>query len=319
MEKKTAFYHQPLAFIYIRVSTAYQIQTDSNSFETQKRLCMDMCEKKNLPVAKIIEQVRSGRKDRKELVNVVKNELTKGDVIVVYSISRFARSQKQVHDLVDILMKKQCRLISVAENMDTIDDDKLLGIYAWVAEMESKQIAERVKVSLQSKKLRGEHLGNLPYGYQFQEGRGSPLVLNEEQQKILRMMRAWRAEGKSIYGITKRLNAQQVPTPKKTKINGWNELTVKNLIQRDDSKILTRGKRSWYEKQEQTEEPTDESPDEPTSETTPATGVREMNLEQKPAIALRTMLMKRRQELGLLEEEIRELSKQDMIEILQCV
>jgi DNA invertase Pin-like site-specific DNA recombinase len=282
---------------------------------------MEQCNKKNIPISKIIEQVRSGRKDRKELVNIVQNELTKGDVIVVYSISRFARSQKQVHNLVDVLMKKKCRLLTVAENMDTLEDDKFLGIYAWVAEMESKQIAERVSVSLQSKRLRGEHLGNVPYGYHFLEGKGSPLVKNEEEQRVIEMMRAWRKEGKSFYEITHKVNQMQIEPPKRRKDGwGWNDKTIKLIIERDDSKILLKVKRSWYRDQDQ---PTEEETVIETFERLPTPTVEreklpdtDSDLSQKPVIVIRSMLMKRRKEVGLTEEEIRALSKEDMIEIL---
>lgn len=358
MQPKPLFYHEPVAFIYIRVSTEYQVQTDSNSVETQKRLCMELCEKKNIPVSKIIEQVKSGRKDRAALVNVIKNDLTRGDVIVVYSISRFARSQKQVHDLVDCLRRKKCRLLTVAENMDTMEDDRFLGIYAWVAEMESKQIGERVKVSLQSKKLRGEHTGNIPYGYRFLNGKGSPLVENEEQMKVLAMMREWRQTGKSIYEITTRLNTQQIPPPKKTKTGGWNDRSVKLILERDENSILKRGKRSWYLEQETatrladgghtdgdeaevevesegelTAEPEEEVAEvEVESEEGEAAGedgedvqnadgnaAARVSLDQRSTIVLRTMLMKRRDELGLSLEEIKGLSRDDIVDILCTV
>ena len=347
MPPNPQFYHEPVAYIYLRVSTKYQTQADRNSFETQKRLCIELCEKHKIPVAKIIEQVKSGRKVRHELVNVINKELQKTDAIVVYSISRFARNQKQAHTLVDALTSKKCRLLTVTERMDTADDDKMLGIFAWVAEMESREIAERVRVSLQTKKLRGEHLGNVPYGYKFLEGKGSPIVKDDEQQKVIEQIRAWRAEGKSLYEITNRLNREQVPTPKRTKSGGWNGRSVKLILERDESKLLVKGKRSWYiekEKQEREENPEtfeeketvddtseeEESSDEDntTKETEPPTETSkelvppnviqspQIDLGKKPLIFLRALLTKRREEFGISEEEIRGLEKEDIIELL---
>jgi DNA invertase Pin-like site-specific DNA recombinase len=67
------------------------------------------------------------------------------------------------------------------------------------------------------------------------------------------------------------------------------------------------------------QEPTEPGPAEPGPAEPVAIENPESNLQTKSPIVLRTMLMKRRAELGLSEEEIRELSKQDMVEILSCI
>lgn len=241
------------AIIYIRMSTHYQVQTDSNSAEMQRTACLKICEDKKLQVKKIIEQVKSGRKYRKDLFDVIQYEMKAGDCIVVYSITRFARKQKHAHNLLDILSKKKCRLICCHENIDTADNSANVGLFAWLAEFESLQTGARVKLSIKSKKDRQEHVGAMPFGYQYSAGKGSPLEVNPAEMEVLQRMRKWHFEEKQSFTvIASLLNSSNVPmAKKKDRVGGWTNTTVKKLILRDDSQILLKGKRSWYLAQQQ--------------------------------------------------------------------
>lgn len=240
------------AIIYIRMSTEYQVQTDSNSSEMQRAACHRLCEGKGLHVKKIIEQVKSGRKYREDLFNVINHEMRAGDCIVVYSISRFARTQLHAHTLLDILKRKKCSLLSVTENMDTTKDDTTVGLYAWLAELESRQIGARVKTALEEKRRRGEHVGAIPFGFRPSEGKGSPLEENPSEMELLRRMRRMRNEDNMSYmKISRQLNSEGIPAPKTKDVCGWLEVTVRKLINRDDSTICTKAKRSWYEEKEE--------------------------------------------------------------------
>lgn len=328
--QRSLFHHEQVAIIYIRVSTEYQTQVDSNSIETQKRLCKDLCERKGIPVAKIIEQVKSGRKDRRELIDIIEKELKRGDAIVVWAVSRFARTQKTTHNLVDTLAKKGCRLLSYSENLDTSEDDKFLGLHAWIAEMESKQISERVKMSLTSKKMRGEHTGRVPFGYRFVDGKGSPLEPDPEKMALVERMREMHVKEKlSFHAIAQRLNAEGILSPKGQKFCGWLSKTVKQIVERDDSAIRVLGKRSWYmendpdqvQKNEVTEtitetsNPTTNTQNITKEETTPSDDIKS-KLPNKSVAVLRALVMKRKNEFGLTDNEIREMPAEDLALIL---
>lgn len=307
--------YSPKAYIYLRVSTDYQTQVDKNSFETQKRHCLDLCAKNKIEVGKIIQQVASGRKPRKELMDMINNDLNNGDFLVVYDISRLARSKEIVSSIAEILKTKNCRLLTVIEEIDTFKDDSSLIMHASIAEKESKKIAERVKSGIETKKLRGEHLGNLPYGYKFVDGKGSPLVKDDEQQKVIEMIRAWRAEGKSAYAITIQLNRRNIPTPKKSKTDAWNNKTVQLILERDDSKLLMKGKKSWYLKNQDDEETAvNEKGDDDIMK---QDNVLITKYEEKPLFFLRALVFKRRLEFMLTGEEILELEKEDLIRLLK--
>jgi DNA invertase Pin-like site-specific DNA recombinase len=339
-EKSKAVERKPIAIIYIRMSTNYQVQADSNSSEMQRSACQALCQSKGLQVKKIIEQVKSGRKYRKDLFDVIQHEMRAGDTIAIYSISRFARRQKHAHDLLDILTRKKCRLLSVTENVDTEDDGRIIGLFAWLAEMESLQTSDRVKASIKAKFERLEHFGAIPYGFRYSDGNGSPLEKDPHIYEIINMMRKWRFEDKLGFAeITRRLNTQNIPTPKKKHIGGWASSVVKTIIERNDDEILVKGKRSWYaakraaegkdaydpntdeehdeedqiriiinnEYNDDEEDDTEEEPREMKPPIEPTNEIAQLHA-LKPLTLLRGLVMKRKNEFGLTDDEIRELS-----------
>lgn len=331
---------RPTAIVYIRMSTGYQVQTDSNSAEMQRSVCMRVCEQNELQVSKVIEQVKSGKLYRKDLFDVITNEMRAGDSIVVYSITRFARKQLHAHLLIELLQKKKCRLISASENIDTSKDDSAVGLFAWLAEIESRQISSRVKSSIEAKKERLEHVGGMPYGYKYSAGKGSPLEVNrEEMDLVIRMRKMRKDDNLSFLKIARALNVERIPSPKKQIIGGWTEMTVKRLVERDESKVLTKGKRSWYLSQQDQSEPqktasssfgidevdlyeTDpesdgSEPERPDSDAPPplVSVAAAEHLSTKPVVVLKAMILKR-EEFGFTADDLKDLGKDDLIEIL---
>jgi hypothetical protein len=130
----------PKAVIYL---CTYKNQVDS--IEIQKELCNKLCGDKGIVVFKfIIIQNDDNLKHRTELYRVIDKELKRGDVVVIFSINEFSCSQEHVWEFVGKLRKKKCRLLTYSENIDTDKDDKMIGIHAWVAEIESRSICERM-------------------------------------------------------------------------------------------------------------------------------------------------------------------------------
>jgi hypothetical protein len=195
------------------------------------------------------------------------------------------------------------------------------------------------------------------------EGKGSPLEENPPEMDLLRRMRRMRNEDKMSYmKISRQLNSEGIPAPKIKDSCGWLEVTVRKLINRDDSTICTKAKRSWYEEKEErlretltAQEPELSSEDESETETlepwvtsepleeekTPTTspqlstlspeigtksfppsGIPEQiasqpgSLEGKSIVVLRAMLFKRKGEFGVEEEDIKNLSKEEILELL---
>ncbi|MCL2357752.1 MAG: recombinase family protein, partial [Defluviitaleaceae bacterium] len=82
-------------------------------------------------------------------------------VVVVESVSRFARNTRDLLELVARLAKKGVAFISLKEDIDTTTPtgNFMLTIFAAVAELEREHILERQAEGIAAAKAQGKHLG----------------------------------------------------------------------------------------------------------------------------------------------------------------
>jgi len=134
---------------YVRVSTEQQ------NLARQSDL-MDI-----LGVERVYEDKASGkdtaRPGLRELLAFVRD----GDEVHVESISRLARSTRDLLDIVDQLDKKGVVFVSKKEALDTRTPQGrfVLTIFGALATLERETILERQREGIASAKSRGKHLG----------------------------------------------------------------------------------------------------------------------------------------------------------------
>jgi len=87
-------------------------------------------------------------------------------------------------------------------NGDTPHEEMLRTIMDAVAQHERAELIKRTKAALQVKKARGEHLGNVPYGYQWRNGQTVP---HPEEQEVIARVRALAQAGMSAPKISQAL------------------------------------------------------------------------------------------------------------------
>jgi len=131
MQTRSQDDRSPGALIYIRTSAKYRVYTEDVSPGIQLEACKTLCERHRLRVKKVAEN---------DIFMIVQNDMYLGDCLVVYSISQLSRKQLHIHQLIDIINRKGCRLLSVAEKIDTNEEHFVLGIYAWLAEIEYRKL-----------------------------------------------------------------------------------------------------------------------------------------------------------------------------------
>lgn len=138
---------------YARVSTREQ------------NLTMQVIALENADCEKIYEEVVSGAKaDRPILENVIK-QLRPGDVLVIWKLDRLGRSLKNLVELVQRLMESNIGLCSLNDPVDTTSPQGRLifNIFASLAEFERDVIRERTQAGLSAARSRGR-LGGRPKG-----------------------------------------------------------------------------------------------------------------------------------------------------------
>ena len=152
----------------------------------------------------------------------------KGMALVCYSISRLARSTRDMLHISEQLDKKGADLVSLTEKIDTTTaaGRMVFKMLAVLADFERDQIGERTKMALAHKKAKGEVYAPTPYGFDAIEGR---LVEVKREAKVVAEILKQRNAGASLADIAESLNAQGIEGKRGGR---WYASTVRYLIQR---------------------------------------------------------------------------------------
>jgi DNA invertase Pin-like site-specific DNA recombinase len=138
---------------YARVSTREQ------------NLDMQVIALENAGCEKIYEEVVSGVKADRPVLNTLLKQLRPGDVLVVWKLDRLGRSLKHLVDLVQVLIQNNIGLCSLNDpiNTTTSQGRLIFNIFASLAEFERDVIRERTQAGLSAARARG-CLGGRPRG-----------------------------------------------------------------------------------------------------------------------------------------------------------
>ena len=138
-------------YAYVRVSSKDQ----------HERRQMVAMESRKIPLERIFMEKQSGKDTNRPMLQSLMNTIQKGDVVVVESISRFARNTRDLLGLVEKLTKKGVEFISLKEHIDTTTPTGrfMLTIFAAVAELEREHILQRQAEGIAAAKASGKHLG----------------------------------------------------------------------------------------------------------------------------------------------------------------
>ena len=134
---------------YVRVSTREQNTA-------RQDVLMD-----NLGVERIFSDKISGKsKDRPELQKMLEF-VREGDIVIVESISRFARNTKDLLELTEQLEKKEVQFISKKESIDTSTPTGkfMLAVFGALAQLERENILERQAEGIAIAKAQGKMTG----------------------------------------------------------------------------------------------------------------------------------------------------------------
>lgn len=134
---------------YVRVSTAHQ-HTDRQD-DLMKRL----------GVEKIFVDKESGAKRERPGLREMESYVREGDTLIVESISRLARSTRDLLSIVELLQNKGVELIIQKENIDTSTPQGkfMLTVFAALSELEREQTLQRMREGIDSAKIKGVKFG----------------------------------------------------------------------------------------------------------------------------------------------------------------
>lgn len=248
-EKKTKY-----CYGYIRVSTTGQA-AEGVSIETQKAEIERWCQRNDAKLISIeIDAGVSGTlksADRPVLAKLL-SQLSKGDVIVTYTLSRLSRNFPDTMNTIEMIHERGAYFACVKEGYDTstMAGEMTMRIMASVADIQAQQISAYSKEAVDNMKLMGRHNGRPPYGWtKRNKDRGSGLVEVPEEQKIIALIRIMRSRkdknglNTSYLSIARKLDEMNVKTPGRAK--KWNSTTVKSIAER--TKVNVKGRSTQEE------------------------------------------------------------------------
>ncbi len=227
------------AALYARVSTEDQAR-EGFSLDAQVKRMEAYCRVRGWEIADVYrDEGHSGRSISRPEYSRMMSELDRWDVLVVLKMDRIHRNSVNFTLMMNDLRDKGKEFNSMQDKFDTTTamGRFVMDIMQRIAQLESEQIGERVKLGMTFKAKGGDgHLGSgHPYGYRYEDGE---LLVVEEEASVVRMMYDMRIRGSTLKDIATFLNSNGYPSKKGGK---WSSQTVSGVLKNP----LYAGYRVW--------------------------------------------------------------------------
>ena len=214
---------------YIRVSTQGQAE-DGISLDAQRAKIAAWCNLNDAELVGIFEDagISGASMAKRDGLHAALKSTGKGMALVCYSISRLARSTRDMLEIAERLDAKGADLVSLTEKIDTTTaaGRMVFKMLAVLADFERDQIGERTKMALAHKKANGEVYAPVPFGYEAIEGR---LVTVKREAKIVAEILAMREAGASFAAIAEAMNERGIEGKRGGR---WFASTVRYMVNR---------------------------------------------------------------------------------------
>ena len=216
------------AALYTRVSTEDQAK-EGYSLDAQSKRLEAYCRVRGWEISGIYrDEGYSGRNSTRPEYQRMFDESDSWDVLLVLKMDRIHRNSVNFALMMDDLRRKGKEFNSMQEKFDTTTamGRFVMDIVQRIAQLESEQIGERVKVGMVRKAMSGTgYMGSgHPFGYVYNNG---TLTVVEYEAQTVRNVFDMRLKGMSLQNIADTLNNSFISTKKGCK---WNKQTVYNIL-----------------------------------------------------------------------------------------
>lgn len=217
---------------YSRTSTLLQTQEGVSLDNQQERIAAWAKANGHELAGMYVETGSGGRADnRPELQKAMAEVCKNRGILVVYSLSRFSRSVKDVLTLTEQLERSHAHFCSLSESLDT---SSAMGRMVFVltsamGAFEREILAERTKDAMAHMRRRHMRVSRkIPFGFELASD-GVHLVAVDREQRAIEVMADRRAAGDTLAAICAILTEQGI----ETKEGGpWRPATVHLILKR---------------------------------------------------------------------------------------
>jgi len=217
---------------YIRVSTEQQADAGV-SLDAQKAKITAWCIANDYELVDVhVDAGISGKNmEKRPGLQAALAGMKKSMALVVYSLSRLARSTKDTLVISEQLDKAGADLVSLSERIDTTGaaGKMMFRMLAVLSEFERDVISERTTLALAHKKSKGEKYAPVPFGFSELDGR---LIAVEAEATVVAEILQYRQDGKTLQAIADDLNGRGIIGKQGGR---WHPSSVRCILQRQEA------------------------------------------------------------------------------------
>ncbi len=222
------------AIIYARYSQ--RRNAESESIGTQMERCGEYCERNALEVIDkfhddddaISGKPADSRPGRKKALKAACDHRA---VLVVYSLSRLARSTRDAIDIAERLDKAHADLASLSESIDTTTamGRAFFTFLAVIAKLERELTAERTSDAMQRHQANGRRMSNIsPFGWERDPDNPALMIENAAEQALIKRILALYKVNTKLRLICRTLTAEGHTC----RGGPWHHTTLGNILRR---------------------------------------------------------------------------------------
>lgn len=233
---------------YMRVSTDHQVN-DGISLDVQRAKIRAWCKLNSYRLSSehIDAGISGSRIDNRPALTTALADCQAGDALVIYSLSRLARSTLATLQLAKSLGERKVDLVSLTESLDTTTaaGKMIFGVLAVLAEFERDQLSERTSAALQHKRNIGEVSGTIPYGKRLSSD-GLHVEPHPEELATMAMIATMYKKRLSLRAIAANLTSNGLSPRSGGK---WHPQTISNIVRAQalEQRTTSRRKATHYQ------------------------------------------------------------------------
>jgi putative DNA-invertase from lambdoid prophage Rac len=156
--------------IFMTVYSYLRVSCEKQSVENQRFEILKFASDKKIVIDEFIEETESGTvRINERMLGQVIAKMKKSDTLILSELSRLGRSLLDVMSTLNVLMNKECFLLTVKENFvlgDNVNSKVLAFAFSLSGEIERQLISSRTKEALARRKAGGQSLGR-PVGFRL--------------------------------------------------------------------------------------------------------------------------------------------------------
>lgn len=216
--------------IYVRESRD-ENEENLDTIETQKGLLLEYVDRTRLGRIHNIymdDNVSGSGFERPGLDRLKEDvEGERINVLLLKDLSRLGRNNAKTLLFLDYLEEKGVRVLTYDGRYDSAKDNETVGIETWANERYIRDISRKIRASLKYKIIKGEYIGNAPYGYKKSLLEKNRLCVDEDKAEVVKGIYSSYLNGNGYARIAGMLENEGINAPG---CKQWSGVAIRRIL-----------------------------------------------------------------------------------------